>query len=241
MIESIVSNRAREWSAVAALLVLSGCKTVEGSGHVVSEERAVEDFDRVSLRGRGTIHFTQGPEQQLLIEAEDNIINRLVTRVEDHKLILRERENVILDPSEPIRFHITAPLITRVVVEGSGRFVTSSLEVPRLSLEIDGSGKAEVFGLAADELEVDVDGSGRLTVAGEVGTQVVEVDASGRYEALGLKSARADLDVDGSGEATVHADDELHVHVDGSGHVDYQGDPAVTSDVDGSGRLHAID
>lgn len=240
MIESKMTGKTT-WSAFAAFLVLAGCHTVQGSGHVVTEERNVEDFDRVSLTGRGTIHYTQAADQELLIEAEDNIIGKLVSRVEDHKLILRERENVILDPSRPIRYHLRAPSLSRVALGGSGRFKTGALEVSFLSLELDGSSRGEISGLAADEINVEVDGSSKLTVAGVVGSQMVEVDGAARYRALDLESTRADVKVDGSGVAKVNATDELIVDIDGSGHVDYRGNPAVSKDVDGSGKLHAAD
>ena len=228
-------------SALAALFILAGCHTVEGSGHVVTEERNVEDFDRVSLTGRGTLHYTQADDQELLIEAEDNIIGKLVSRVEDHKLILRERENVILDPTKPIRYHLRAPSLSRVALEGSARFLSEGFEVPFLSLEFDGSSRGEISGLTADEIDVEVDGSSRLSMAGVVTKQVVDVDGSGRYRALDLESARADLEVNGSAVAEVNATDELIVDIDGSGHVDYRGNPAISRDIHGSGKLHAVD
>jgi hypothetical protein len=40
-------------------------KKVEGSGHIVKEDRPVSDFSRVSLRGDGELNVTQGDQESL--------------------------------------------------------------------------------------------------------------------------------------------------------------------------------
>ena len=234
-------TRLNHWGTLAALMTCGACATVEGSGHVVSEERPIANFDRVTLKDQGTIDFTQADKVELVVEAEDNIVDEFKARVNDGKLVIEQRRDVWLRPTTPIRFHLSGPALRRVELDGSGRFHSERLETPSLFIDVDGSGKVKLDSLQADTLQVKVEGSGDLTLVGEVISQNVDISGSADYRAGNLESAHATIDVSGSADATLFVTDELVVDIEGSGAVYYRGDPRVRSDIDGSGKLRAIE
>ena len=75
--------------ALTALL-LSGCTLagVRGSGDLVTESRQVSDFDRVALSGSGQVVITQGAEEGLSVEADDNLMQYVRTEVSGRTLEL---------------------------------------------------------------------------------------------------------------------------------------------------------
>jgi len=225
----------------AALVACLACQTVEGSGNVVTEKREIADFDRVALKDRGSIYYTQSSEVGLLIEADDNIVDEFRTSVEGGKLVIEQRRDVWLDPSEPIRFHLSGPEMLGVELDGRGSFLSERIETPSLTVAVDGSGKVELDAVFADTLQVEVDGSADLTLAGKVITQKIDVDGIADYHARNLESAHCIIDVGGSADATLFVTDDLTAHIDGNGDVYYRGNPQVKSDIDGSGKLSAIE
>ena len=93
-----------------AIVLLCGCisspNCVVGSGNVVNETRSVDSFDSIDLRGSGALFLYQGPQQPLKIEAEDNVLKVLTTRVEAGRLIINL--NACISTARAFRIYATA-------------------------------------------------------------------------------------------------------------------------------------
>jgi hypothetical protein len=237
------------------------CNVVQGSGHVIEEERDIDAFERVALRSEGSVRFSQKGDVKLTIEAEDNIVAQLVTRVENGTLILTPRTGTSLSPTRPVSFHLQGPKLTRVTVESSGDFEASKLETTRLDVSVSGSGTLQVDKLKSpqvnilvsgsggvivddldgDEVTTEISGVGTVHLEGKIDAQSVLVSGSGAYSALELESDDAVVEMSGSGGASLFVQHNLTVSIDGSGHVRFRGSPSLTSLVTGSGSLSALD
>lgn len=223
-----------------ALVVLTGCEVIHGSGHVITEKRRVDDFDQLVVEGEGEVRFTQSDTERLVIEAEDNLVDELVTSVHGDTLVIATRSGVILDPTKPILFHLEGPDLRRIKVEGSGEFATDELVAENLGVEISGSGELRIDDLEAQTLSVDISGSGDVRLAGKVESQDVEISGSGEYRCRNLESEDANVDVSGSGEVEVFVTDTLNVEISGSGDVGVRGNPETNVDISGSGDIGSI-
>jgi len=93
-----------------AIVLLCGCisspNCVVGSGNVVNETRSVDSFYSIDLRGSGALFLSQGPQQPLKIEAEDNVLKVLTTRIESGRLIINL--NACISTARPVRIYATA-------------------------------------------------------------------------------------------------------------------------------------
>src|SRR6187402_585305 len=66
----------------------------DGSGKIISENRTVTTFNGISLECHANVYFTQGDEQSVKVEADDNIISHITTKVKDMTLeISTDEEN----------------------------------------------------------------------------------------------------------------------------------------------------
>ncbi len=245
-----------------ALLLSACCPFTRGSGKVVTETREVSNFSRVSLSGSGELTITQGDQESLEIEAEDNIMLRIKTEVKGETLFIGIESigwwNVI--PTRPIKFYLSMKDIASLDLSGSGNVNASSIETERLDVAVSGSGDIAIDSLTAEKLEVDISGSGNVTMdsltaealevyisgsgkcnlAGQVTEQEIDISSSGKYLAAKLESQTVTVKVSGSGNVTVWASDTLDVKISGSGNVEYYGDPDVTQDISGSGSLKSL-
>ena len=70
-----------------ALAVGCGAKTI-GSGKSASEARTVAGFHAVELACTGTLDITQGDKEELVVEAEDNILPLIETHVKPNGTLL---------------------------------------------------------------------------------------------------------------------------------------------------------
>ena len=77
---------------------------VKGSGRVQTESRTVQGFTEVDLAGQGSLTITQGADEALTIEAEDNLLPVLTSDVQHGRLVLGTKDNTIIRATKPIRY-----------------------------------------------------------------------------------------------------------------------------------------
>ena len=81
--------------------------TVRGSGQVVEEERPVSGVTGVELATFGDLTIELGDEEELRIEAEENLIPYFDTEVRGGVLVIKQRPNVRLVSRRPVNFYLT--------------------------------------------------------------------------------------------------------------------------------------
>jgi hypothetical protein len=214
-----VPTRARVILAVLlpAILCASCIRPgVEGSGNVITESREVGDFNEIVLGGTGRVVVDVTGNETLTIEAEDNIMPFLETRVRNGRLRLDTSRSI--SPTVEIVYTITAETLDGLVISGSG--------------------VVEVEAVDGTDFRVDISGSGDVAVEGTLsGLLSVSISGSGEFDGESLTAPDGRVDVSGSGNAVVNVADDLEVSVSGSGEVEYLGVPNVESSVSGSGTV----
>jgi hypothetical protein len=218
---------------------ISGWKTVHGSGQITSESRTVSGFNQVALGGSGKLRITQGAEEALTIEADDNLLPLIKSEVSGGVLRIGP-EGVNLSPSKTIRYDLHVKDLSSVHLSGSLSAEAASLKTDKLSLHISGSGKIDIGKLEAMTLDTHISGSGDMVVAGQVRDQHVGISGSGGHHAADLRSEQADISVSGSGECVLWVTGSLKTSISGSGSVQYYGSPQVDSHTSGSGKVRGL-
>src|SRR5215210_6964181 len=156
--------------SLAVLLVLSACSVVNGSGQVATENRQVSGFTRIDLSGAGEVTLEQGGAESLTVEADNNVLPALTSKVSDSTLKLDKKPGTTVRTKNPIRYRVTVKELTGVEVSGSG-----TVEAQRMTLQT---------------LRVDISGSGVVNLSGSAVEQDIEVSGSGRYDAAELPSQK---------------------------------------------------
>lgn len=231
----------------AALLATASLAAADadviGSGHVVSETRAVSGFHGVELKGSGTVIVTQGDTEGLVIDAEDNLLPLLESTVDpDGILHLGFKKHAgSVEFKKPLTFKLAVKTLEKVVIAGSGDLRAGSLSAEGFDIALPGSGNVVVDHLKTGTVHTEINGSGDVKLAGEAHSQRVNINGSGDYKARALKTGDATVAINGSGDGEVWADESLSVAINGSGEVGYAGHPAIQKNVHGSGEVHPLD
>lgn len=219
---------SRIWLVLLVLgLAVSACTITmryeQGSGVLITERRDVSGFNRISFEGFGTLIITQGSEETLTIEAEDNILPRIETKVRGGTLEIGFDTNKwqdIVRPTKSITFNLTVITLDGMALSGAGSIEANSIDAERFDVELSGAGSIEISGF--------------------VGTQEINVSGAGSYDGAELQSERIDVNISGAGSATVWATESLDVNISGVGNVSYYGDPQVREVISGLGNLKAL-
>ena len=213
---------------------------VRGSGDIKTEEREVSDFHKVHLSGVGNLIITQGEEESLIIEADDNIIPLIETDVSGERLTISFIRGYNFIPSANIKFYLTVIDLDEISLSGAGDIDCEDFRTESLEFEVSGAGDLN-FDVNAERIEVNSSGAADLTLSGKAGSQDIEISGAGKYNGGELESRECEITVSGAGSATVNVSEKLDVEIDGVGNVYYIGDPQVTQDISGLGKIKSID
>jgi hypothetical protein len=206
-------------------LSIAACSTftvnvnsVKGSGNVTSETRNLSGFTGIDLQGSADVDVAIGEPESVVVEAEDNILPLIETKVQNGQLIISTKPLTNLSTTKPVRVHIKMKTLDSVSISGSGNITAP--------------------GLNAGEVNVDLPGSGNINLSGTANKVVIKLGGSGNVFCDQLKSSSAKVDVSGSGNVKVYASESLDATISGSGNIQYSGNPSqVNKNVTGSGSI----
>ena len=225
-------------------LTLTGCDEhrIKGSGVVSTETRKVDDFHSISLRGPFDIDYTDGPAQDLIVEADDNFLPLIITEVKDGQLIVRLKPHTAVSSHKTMKVTVTAPDVEELSLAGSGTIHVLNDWQSDNPLKVSLAGSGDIIGsVSSPGIKASIAGAGNIKLKGETKDVDVVIAGSGNYYGDNLRAENAEVSISGSGNADVHASVNLKVKIAGSGDVNYKGSPQVDSHISGSGSVHKKD
>ena len=225
-------------------LLTSACEInmVSGSGKLVTENRQVSGFSTVTFAGLGELTITQGANEGLTIEAEDNIMPRITTNVSDGELTIGfESENWqdMVRPTRPVKFDLKVRNLSQLDLQGLGNVTMNSLQADSITILVGGAGGIKINKLTAGDLTITMTGAGNVDLAGQVTSQTINLRGLGNYSGGDLDSQQTTVNLTGAGGAEVWTRSDLNVKISGAGSVSYYGSPTVSKDISGLGVLNS--
>jgi hypothetical protein len=216
---------------------------------MATETRDVSNFDRLVMRGYGELRITQGEQESLTIEADEEILPHIKTEVRDGEL----RIDVVDDwverifkifsqgfDSQRINYNLSFKQLNSLKITGAARVRSDALETAELAIEASGAVEMEINALKSQKLQVKLPGTGQIKLSGNVEQQDISVSGAGAYQAKGVESQTARVRLDGVGKATVWVTGDLEVSINGLGSVEYYGSPTLSKSVHGLGSVKAL-
>ncbi len=225
---------------LGVMITLYSCSSIEGTGPMVNEARAVSEITAIDLEMNANVYLIKGDTQSVVISAQQNILDVLKTEVSGGKIEIKTAESISV--AEPVQIWITTKTIDNIELSGSGSIVsTTEFNSEKLSVDLSGSGKISLV-LNNSKFTGDLSGSGDIYLKGKIAEGKFDLSGSGNIFAMECVMDKCKLDINGSGTAKVNVSSELDASIDGSGEVLYSGNPhKVKSDVNGSGRISKME
>lgn len=222
------------------LLTISfgACRKVTGEGPMRTETRSASNFSGVDLRIAGNLYFKEAANYKVEISAQQNILDVIETYVSNGKLVIKEKNGVIIKSREDITVNVWAPSVSDLRLSGSGNIYADRVTGSSIGLNISGSGDILAKEVSTDHLDAVVSGSGNLRV--EVGTtnsETLKISGSGDIDLIKLPARTANTNTSGSGTMKVNVSQKLDVTITGSGSVHYVGAPTISTHISGSGKV----
>ena len=227
---------------ILGLVLLSACglRAIRGSGDVVTEDRDVSGFDSLEFAGFGRLIVTQGNEESLSIEVDDNLLRYIDTDVVGDTLKIEFDDNIVLRPTDnSIIFNLSVIDLVSIDISGAGSFEIGELVSDELDVSMSGAGQIDIDSIEATELKVVLNGAGHIDISGTVMRQDITISGLGDFNAIDLETEETTVNISGAGDVDLWVNAELDITISGAGSVSYYGDPDVSQSVSGLGSINS--
>lgn len=232
---------------ILLILAVSACgisfpsRGRHASGHIISETREVSGFHGIVVSGGSVIDITQGEEEGLVIEADENMMEYLESEVEDGILYLGIRETQILDgfiSFDPVHYHLKVKNLDDISISGSTDLTADSLTTTDMKVDLSGASTIKINDFQADSLDLVSSGASDVDLAGNCPRQIININGGGKYRAADLVSKDVTINASGAADVDVSAADKLELNLSGASQVDYYGDPTITQNISGASDVN---
>ena len=194
-----------------------GRNQITGSGKLVSESRVVGTFDGIQVTNFANVVIKQDTIESLRIEADDNIIDDVMTSLNGTSLVVGLRN-------------------------GSYNNVTVNVYVSMKNIKLlESTGSAEfstVNSIQTDSLSCIITGAGSITLAGKTNYEKIVITGSGNVHNANLVSSYCGVTISGAGSVEAQVTMQLDAIIAGSGTIIYSGNPAIVhQSISGTGVI----
>jgi hypothetical protein len=211
-----------------------------GSGNIIVQTREVESFDSITIEYPAQVFITQGETESVKVEADDDFLAGLQTRVRGNTLEIsyRVQDGKRINPTEPLQITIVVRELKEVDFETAGELTLDGIKTDSLDIAVSGAGNLKLNDLTAKDLSVNLSGAGSMTASGTTDKLDVVISGFGDFKGDDLHGKTASVNISGAGSASVWVDDQLDAQISGAGSINYYGSPEVDKQISGVGSVN---
>lgn len=221
-------------SAFTLLVLLGSCNFdinfghENGNGNVVTEERAISgNFDKVKGSAGLDVYLTEGSENKVVVEADENLLEFIETEVHNGRLKVTTTRNIGRNRAKKV--HVTYTRLEEVAASsGADVIVNSILKNETILFDVSSGAdlEAEVF---AKEVFAEASSGAELKVTGKATSLKANSSSGSEINARQLLVINCNADASSGGDITVNVKEKLRTEASSGGTIKYYGNPEAVS------------
>lgn len=229
--------------AIAILLIsttscfVDGITGIKGNNHVVTEDRSISsNFDEIKVQQGINLYITQDNSTELKVEADENIIDILITEVYNNELKIYFEKNVYRAKARNV--YLTIDNIKKIRAS-SGASVKSenTLQVSSLDLDASSGSSIKVY-VNANDVKSETSSGADIDVFGKTTTFSASASSGSSIDADELESVDAYAKASSGANINVKVTGKLTAKASSGGDIDYEGNPKdVNKDTSSGGSV----
>ncbi|MFA8437108.1 MAG: head GIN domain-containing protein [Marinifilaceae bacterium] len=208
-------------------------KWVRGNGNVTTQNREIGSFKRIATGNGLDVYLIQGDKEGVTVEADENLMDIIITEVRGNELIVKTKENIRMASSRKV-------YVTFIKLEeldaSSGSDVVSKEKLNLDFLDIEVSSGADVkLMVNAREMYCSVSSGADAVLSGKVETFFARASSGSDLRARDLKARFCEAKASSGGDVSVYAVERLKASASSGGDVNYYGNPKEVDRSESSG------
>lgn len=215
------------------MLALGSCVYRTGSGNIIKQTRSTGSFKGIDAAGGFDVEIRKGAEN-VMIEADDNLIQYIQTEVEGDILKIRFHESNVSNAH--LKILVSAPEIN-LVKGAAGAEITSADELQSSGKIIvhNSSGSNSTLKLNAPDVEAEVSSGGEQQLSGHTRNFLGKASSGANLKAGDLLSENSTTEASSGSSVYVYASIKLVARASSGGNIHYKGGATVVTKEENSG------
>ncbi len=202
--------------------LLGSCMYEKGSGVIVTKTKDVAAFTGIKVSGGFEVEIKNGPSENVVLEADDNLVKYVDIKVEGDDLKIKLEHVNVSDAH--LKVLITAPRVNRINAS-AGSEVRSKDELKSegtiTAKASSGSNIKATFN--APEIKADASSGGELTLSGRTKDFHASCSSGSTIVAADLLSENTHASASSGGNVRVYASVSLDASASSGGNISYRG------------------
>jgi len=211
---------------------------IKGNGDVQIEDRTInESFTEIKATEGLDVYLTQGNETSIIVEADENLHDVIITEVIDNVLKIHTSENIGWSKAKKVT--VSFKDISKITsTSGSDVFSTNTITTEHLKLNST-SGSDMTLDVNVTVLECKSTSGSDLRLSGKADKLIAEATSGSDIKAGELIAESSQVKATSGADITVNTSKEITAKATSGGDIKYYGNPekvAKSNNVSGSIR-----
>jgi hypothetical protein len=228
----------RSLVVVVVALFAAACGGIGGSGTSKTQTREVAAFHRVEVSGALEVNLTDRDPGSVVVTSDDNLLEHIVTTVEDGVLKVKPKDDTRLFIVSPTSIEVSWKSLNEAGASGASLIRSSAgIVCERVALAVSGASRIELDTVVGNEVVIWASGASHVSLR-DVQAPKGEFQLSGasKVDIKGgtLTSYSADISGASHLELGTMAAETAALNVSGASHAKVTATKAVTGTVSGA-------
>ncbi len=196
-----------------------------GNGEVIKETRKVVSFDGIKASTGINVYLFQGDEEKVVVEADENIIECIITEVKGSTLKCYVDCNI--RRATKMNVYVNYKSLNSISANsGSDVYGETMLSTDQLNINVNSGADVKVK-IDAKEVFCDVSSGSDATIEGTTDYFKGRASSGADIKALGLKAKTCDLNSSSAGDIRVTVTEKVIADASSGGDIIYSGNPEI--------------
>lgn len=205
----------------------------KGNGNVQTQDREIGSFSAISASMGLNVYVLQGDKESLSVEADENLMEYIVTQIKGNELILKIDGTI--RKATKMNIYVTFVDINEINVSSGADFETRNIiNAEKLDVSVSSGADAKME-INAKELSCSVSSGADATLSGKADFFAGKASSGSDLKAKQLITKRCKAKASSGGDVTVYAEEEIEASASSGGDVSYYGNPTKVNVSDSSG------
>tara|TARA_Y100000034_G_scaffold136680_1_gene214859 strand:+ start:20235 stop:20888 length:654 start_codon:yes stop_codon:yes gene_type:complete len=207
---------------------------VNGNRNVTTQNRTTgEEFTSIRVSSGLDLHLTQGTKNSVVVEADENLQDIIITEVRDGVLKIYTDKNIWRAASRKVLVTCTD---IEAITATSGSDVYGKSVINAKSLKVTSTSGADVrLEVAAENVETKSTSGSNIRIKGNTITHSSKATSGASIDAYGLLSKDVTVNVSSGADINIHASESLNAKASSGGDIDVKGNPKKVTKKSSSG------
>lgn len=218
---------------------IASCRPgITGSGKIIKETRQVAEFTSLNVSGSINVNLKMGANISVVIEADDNIMPKVISKISGNNLSLK-LQGVNSLTNATINVEVTVPTLSKITTSAAAKVSGTDIIINAEKIAFSASSASRIQ-VAVDAPTIIAGGSSaaNITLTGRTKNLTAESSSASNVNLFALHAENATASASSGAKISLFASVGINANASSAGNIRYKGGAtSVVKNVSSAGSI----